>query len=149
MWKFLGIALFVSTLAVAVESEPLEVETIPAGTYRTSGWSHYQDGKVTITPWADRHVLKAMLNSGNRFHEVKVNLIPLGNNEYRGEGIITVRYGKNKGCQHRFGSRVWLTEGKVFIRENTPKYVPYNPYGPCLPAGPYVWFDHPEAYEKQ
>ena len=54
-----------------------------------------------------------------------------------------------QGCQHRMGIRVFLVDGKLFLRENTPRNIPYNPYGPCTAAGPYVWFDHPEAYEKQ
>ena len=139
MWKLIGLSLFLSAMASA----------IPTGVYRTKGWSHYQNGEVTIAPWGHKFVMTAMLQQGNRLHAVKASLQPLGSGQYQGNGLITVNYGNHTGCQHRMGIRVFLVDGKLFLRENTPRNIPYNPYGPCTAAGPYVWFDHPEAYEKQ
>ncbi len=148
MRRFIFLGLFLSAMGLSGELESYGPQDL-TGLYRTTGWSHYQNGEFKLAAWGYHQVMTAQLKKGEHLHDVKIRFQRVAENEYRGNGTITVRYGNNLGCQHRVGARMWVKEGQLFLRENTPQGIPFNPYGPCTAAGPYVWFDHPNAYVKQ
>jgi hypothetical protein len=135
---------FLLALSSTAQAQPTEVAV---GKYKTSGMSPYKDGTIDIVAWADRYKYEGKLVRNGREYEVKLTVAHIQGNQFGGNGTITVRYPNGTGCVHKMGARLWAYPDKVFLRENTPRYIPYNPNGPCTAAGPYVWHDHPEAYQ--
>ena len=123
-------------------------QPILEGTYQTEGWSHYDDSKFTITSWGPHYILSADLARDGRLYEVELRLTENEGNRYEGSGHIIVRYSETTGCLHRFAGIVYVYENRIYLRENTPRHIPYNPNGACSAAGPYIWFDHPEPYYR-
>lgn len=115
-------------------------------TYITSGPSHYLNNTIRLDRWAEGLTMTAQLVKGDKVYDVEAFLQPESSNKFSGSGKIYVRYGGGYGCIHRFGVIVYAYEDRVYLRENTPRYIPYNPQGPCTAAGPYEWFNHPEPY---
>lgn len=125
-------------------------QTLSEGTYVTPGASHYLNQQVSFEAWGNgAYDMHATLVDGEHLYETDATLNFVRPGEYSGSGMITVRYSEHRGCRHRFGVRVFVEDdGRIFLRENTPQYIPFNPSGPCTAAGPYVWFNHPEAYSR-
>jgi hypothetical protein len=119
---------------------------ISEGTYITEGASPYLDGSFALEKWATGFNMTSTLLKDGREYATKVFLEPVGPNRYRGSGYITVRYENGTGCRHRFGAIVYVDDDGLYLRENTPKYIPYNPNGACTAAGPYEWFNHEAPY---
>lgn len=114
--------------------------------FKTTGESHYENGEITVAQHGNALIMHAMLLDRGRMHAVEATLDPVGTGQYRGYGKITVRYGDGTWCRHRFGVAMTIKDHMIFLRENTPPSIPWNPAGPCIPAGPYEWFNHPEPY---
>ena len=124
--------------------------SVVGGVYVTTGESHYQNGEITVTPWGtDSFTMTAKLVDGERLYETEAFLEPQGNGRYQGSGVITVRYSDNTGCRHRFGIIADIDGESIWLRENTPQNIPYDPNGPCTAAGPYIWFNHEAPYVLQ
>jgi hypothetical protein len=138
-----GISLF----ALAVSSGQL-LAADPV-IFKTSGDSHYENGEIAVHRHGDALVMRARLVDRGRIHDVEATLDPQGAGHYRGSGKIKVRYEDGTGCLHRFGAAMTVQDDAIFLRENTPATIPWDPNGPCVPAGPYEWFNHPEPYRKQ
>jgi len=124
-----------------------QADTIREGTYTTEGESHYENGEITFKyDGLDTWIMTARLMNDGRVYDTKSYLTPTRGGNYDGSGIITVQYGDNRGCKHRFGLSVKIEGNHIYLRENTPHYIPYNPNGACTAAGPYVWFSHDHPY---
>jgi hypothetical protein len=93
--------------------------------------------------------MNGVLVRGEHLYEVEAFLDMRDSQTLRGSGMITVRYNNNRGCRHRFGVRVQVVDGQLWLYENTPQGIPYEPNSPCRAAGPYEWFHHPETYVLQ
>lgn len=139
------VVLFVSAAALAA---PEPVTVIADGTYVTSGVSRYKNGTLNLKRWGEEFVMRAELVQGPHLFPVVVTFKRGQGNEFVGAGKIYVRYSDTTGCVHRMGARVYAYEDRLFFKENTPQTIPFNPHGPCTPAGPYVWKAHPEPYVK-
>ncbi len=143
MRDFIGVALvsLFSMSAVAHASEWI--------TFKTTGHSRYLNSEIRISRWADALLMKSILVDRGREFEVEATLEPQTENSYRGAGRITVRYENNRGCTHRFGAEIRISNGEIYLRENTPAAIPFDPNSPCVAAGPYEWYNYPEPYVAQ
>ena len=113
--------------------------------YQTEGESHYQEGSFELKSWGPGFLMRAVLEKGDRTFPVEAYLEP-EDDAYRGSGYIISAFDTGKVCEHRFGVKIYFTDDGLFLRENTPEYIPDYPYGACTAAGPYEWFNHPDAY---
>lgn len=143
--------LFRRTLMVlvmsAISGSAFAVDSLfPGGIYVTEGDSHYKNSEMTFSVWGDGYTMNAILMRDGREYEVEAFLRPTARNQYSGSGIITVRYSPTSSCGHKFGIKVIKTEHGLFVRENTPRNIPYNPNHSCAAAGPNIWFNHPSPY---
>ncbi len=139
---------FVGVMAFASAAQGAAEMVIP-GTYVTEGRSHYESGAVNLREHGYGYVMTANLVRGDHRFATEAYLEPVGAHTLRGNGFITVRYSETSGCRHRFGVRIEVKDGELWLYENTPRYIPYNPNGACTAAGPYEWFYHPESYKLQ
>lgn len=144
--KILTLMCLMMIPSITANASSIEVS---AGTYLTDGDSHYKNQEFTLTSWGDGFTMGAVLVKEGHEYPVEAFLRPTGNNEYSGSGLIVVNYDNGKVCKHRFGTRFFVTDDGLFLRENTPAYIPFNPRGACTGAGPYTWFNHPEVYTLQ
>ncbi len=138
--------ILLAFMAFSLSSAGFAAETV---VYKTQGASHYENGQVSLREHADSIVMKANLIDQGRSYAVEATLDPQGGDHFRGAGRIIVRYDDGTGCIHRFGVAITFKGNQAFLRENTPATIPYDPNGPCIPAGPYEWFNHPEPYVAQ
>lgn len=142
MGKLVALAFVVLTLSSKVFAAEAVI-------YKTEGTSHYENGQVSLREHGNSILMKAKLVDQGRIFPVEATLDPQGGNQYRGAGRIFVRYDDGTGCIHKFGVSITFKGSEAFLRENTPSTIPYDPNGPCIPAGPYEWFNHPEPYVAQ
>lgn len=133
-------------VALSLSSKAFAAEPV---IYKTEGASHYENGQVSLREHGNSIVMKSNLVDQGRIYAVEATLDPQGGNQYRGAGRIFVRYDDGTGCIHKFGIAITFKGNEAFLRENTPATIPYDPNGPCIPAGPYEWFNHPEPYVAQ
>lgn len=126
----------ISTMATAAEWR----------TYKTQGYSRYRDNEIQVSPWADSLMMRGTLMQGDRRFDVEATLEPQGNQRYRGSGRIAVRFENNRACYHRFGLEMRVHDGEIYLRENTPRFIPFDS---CDAAGPYEWYQYPEPYLAQ
>lgn len=139
----IGLAMIPS---FAAQASPLQVAD---GTYLTTGESHYKNQEFTLQSWGDGYMMSAVLLKDGREFPVEAFLRPTSGNAYSGSGQIISAFDTGKVCKHRFGTKFFVTEAGLSLRENTPGSIPDYPYGACTAAGPYSWFNHPEAYTLQ
>jgi hypothetical protein len=139
------LAIFISSQAFADSHSKI----LDSQIFQTDGASHYANGQISLSPWANSLMFKATLEDQGRSYRVEATLDPIGENQYRGSGKIYVMYDENYGCAHRFGIKIFVQDGQVYLRENTPRHLPYNPGEPCQVAGPYEWYNHPLPYVAQ
>ncbi len=118
-------------------------------TFKTSGFSRYENGEIQLSQWANALLMKGVLIHGGMAYNVEASLEPQSQSTYRGSGRITVQYDNGRVCYHRFGIEMRMHNGGVYIRENTPQGIPYEPDYPCRAAGPYQWYLYPEPYQPQ
>jgi hypothetical protein len=133
-WLFI-LALAIPALGAAIEE----------GTYRTAGPTRFVEGKLHFKRWGNKFKLTALLEQGKHAFPVEAFVRGHGGVE---SGTITVKYGNGTGCRHRFGLKITQDDDQLWIEENIPARLPYNPHGACLAAGPYQWKHHEEAYVR-
>ena len=119
-----------------------------SGDYVTEGRSQYKEGKFTLEAWGDGYNMVATLMRDGREYEVKAFVRPTAANLYEGSGFVYVRY-EHGGCQHRFGTKIYVTESGMYLRDNMPRQIPYSPHGACQAAGLYMWTNHEAPYIRE
>jgi hypothetical protein len=118
------------------------------GEYVTAGRSQYKDGKFSLSPWGDGYNMDTILVRDGREYEVKAFLRPAGDHLYEGSGFVYVRFDQSHGCRHRFATKIYVTDAGLYLRDNMPRQIPYDPYGACQAAGLYVWTNHEAPYNR-
>jgi hypothetical protein len=117
------------------------------GTYVTEGYHHYLDGKLTVSEQGRHYHLNGILARDGRFYEMAAQVWPTHSNFYSGSGQITVTYPEYRQCHYRFQLEIWSYEGKFYLSENTPVFIPYNSHGGCGGDWGYSWFNHGHPYQ--
>jgi hypothetical protein len=137
---------FLAVMLLALAMMPAMVSAGEWTKYQTQGFSRYLNSEIEVSPWADALMMRGVLVQGDHQFSVEATLEPEGANRFRGAGRIAVRFENNRACYHRFGLEMRIFDGKIYLLENTPRFIPVNS---CEAAGPYEWYHYPEPYIAQ
>lgn len=138
-----------ASIAAPLLANPEPRDYMEEGTYTGEAGSPYAEDSFTITRVGEEYTFRSVLERDGRSYRVVARYTQKQGHRFEGSGKIYVAHGDGYGCIHRFGGTIHAYDKEVVLRENTPRFIPFNPRSPCQAAGGYEWHTHPFPYKLQ